>query len=69
MDQMIVCAMAMVVLRWWASVAFHPANWSWGSNRVSTIVSTGIAEPHGTPLPCAERSVVLRKIPHRRVRS
>jgi hypothetical protein len=24
MDQMIVCVMAMVALRWWASVAFHP---------------------------------------------
>jgi len=24
MDQMIVCVMAMVGLRWWASVPFHP---------------------------------------------
>jgi hypothetical protein len=69
MDQMILCATAMVALRWWASVAFHPANWRRSSNRVYTIVNTGIAEPHGTPLPWAERSVVPRKIPHRRVRS
>jgi hypothetical protein len=69
MDQMILCATAMVALRWWARVAFHPANWRRSSNRVYTIVNTGIAEPHGAPLPWAERSVVPRKIPHRRVRS
>jgi len=68
MDQMILSAMAMVALRWWACVAFYPANWRRDSNRVHTIVSTGIPEPHGAPLPWAERAVALRDIPHRRVR-
>jgi hypothetical protein len=28
MDQMILCAMAIVALRWWISVSFYPADWS-----------------------------------------
>jgi hypothetical protein len=68
MDQMIVCAMAMVALCWWANVAFHSTNRRRGSSRVYTIVSTGIAEPHGAPLSWAKRAVAPRNIPHRRVR-
>jgi hypothetical protein len=46
MDQMILCATTMAALRWWARVAFHPTDWRQGSNRVYTLVSTEIAEPH-----------------------